>query len=122
MRCVAGVVVVLFRARLTVARSRVGWSRGDILGFGAACPAVRAPGFGFRVCRSAGLVAVGWYEAAVLYPWGMLRGWARVSWEIVAADGGPCSSVFAAVVFCRESALARLQRELRALFGGCHGC
>ena len=99
VRCVARVVVVLSRVRQTVARSCVGWTPCGGVGVGAACSAVGAPGFGSRVCRSAGLVVSGAVRSCRVPSLGMLRGWVRASWKTVAADGNAWPSVFVTLRF-----------------------
>ena len=69
------------------------------LGVGAACSAVGAPGFGSRVCRSAGLVVSGAVRSCRVPSLGMLRGWVRASWKTVAADGNAWPSAFVTLRF-----------------------
>ena len=95
----AAVVVVLPRARQTVAHSCVGWSLSGGLGVGAACPAAGAPRFGSRVCRFAWLVVSGAVRSCRAPSLGMLRGWVRVSWKSVAADRSAWPSVFVTLGF-----------------------
>ena len=64
------------------------------LGVGATCAAVGAPGFGFRVRRSAGLVVSGALRSYRVPSLGMLRGWVHALWKTVAADGCAWPSIF----------------------------
>ena len=66
---VARVVVVLTRARQTVARSSAGRSPCGGLGIGAACTAVGAPGLAPGSVDALGWSSLVRYEAVVSRPW-----------------------------------------------------
>ena len=70
---------------------RPSWGGLDV---GAACPAVREPGFGSRIGRFAGLAVSGAVRSCRVASLGMLRGWVRALWKTVAADGCAWPSVF----------------------------
>ena len=122
VRGVARVVVVLSRARQTVASSCVGKPSCGGLGVKAACPAVRAPGFGSRVCCSAGLVVPDAVRGCCVPSLGMLMGWVRASWRTVAAVGGAWPSVFATPEFLwGDRTKCGFSGGYGSCFGGCRG-